>query len=283
METTPISTTERLTKLRWFHPTPARLLVILLVIEAILLLSEQWFPKGWTVLIAIAAVGITMALMLIWWLAALCFRWRFQFSLRSLLVATVAVAIPFSWLAVEMKKMREQRAAVEWVKKMGVYIRYDYQPSNGTTNAPLGPVWLRKLFGDDFFANVSEVQFNDTQLTDTGLERIKGLSELQGLSLTNTQVTDTGLEHLKGLTKLAKLSVNRQVTDAGLDCLKGLPHLQWLSLSRTQITDAGLERLKRLSELQYLFLYNTHVTERGVKELQQALPNCKIYGPQEPR
>jgi hypothetical protein len=55
--------------LRWFHPTPARLLVILLVAEGILLLSQPWFPK----------------------------------------VLTVVVAIPFSWLAVEMKRAREQR------------------------------------------------------------------------------------------------------------------------------------------------------------------------------
>ena len=59
--------------------------------------------KGWTVLIAMAAVGLTMLLMLLWLLAALLFRWRFQYSLRSLLLLVVAVAIPCSWLAVEMK------------------------------------------------------------------------------------------------------------------------------------------------------------------------------------
>ena len=34
----------------------------------------------------------------------LIFRWRFQFSIRSLLVLTVAVAVPCSWLAVEVKE-----------------------------------------------------------------------------------------------------------------------------------------------------------------------------------
>ena len=68
-----------------------------------------------------------MVLMLLWLVLALCFHRRFQFSLRSLLVATVAVAIPFSWLAVEMKAAREQREAVEGIEKSGGIVGYDYQ------------------------------------------------------------------------------------------------------------------------------------------------------------
>ena len=55
----------RLPKLRWYQPTPGRLLVLLLAVEGTLLLSEQfrWFAfnewKGWTVLIAIATVTVT--------------------------------------------------------------------------------------------------------------------------------------------------------------------------------------------------------------------------------
>ena len=49
---------------RWFVPTPGRLLVVLLAVDGLLWLSErfQWFAfnqhKGWTVLIAVAAVGV---------------------------------------------------------------------------------------------------------------------------------------------------------------------------------------------------------------------------------
>ena len=82
-------------KCRWFVPTPGKLLAILLAVEGVLLLSERWFPKGWAVLTAFAAVGVFLILMLIWFGVALVFRWRFQFSLRSLLLLTVAVAIPF--------------------------------------------------------------------------------------------------------------------------------------------------------------------------------------------
>ena len=131
METDSLPTAEqKQPKLRWFHPTPGRLLIVLLAVEGVLLLSErfQWFPfnerKGWTVLIAIGSVGVAMVLMFVWWVFALLFRWRFQFSIRSLLVLVVIVAIPFSWLAVEMRWAREQREAL---KIMGGSVNYDYQ------------------------------------------------------------------------------------------------------------------------------------------------------------
>ena len=105
----------------------------LLALEGFLLLSEwfQWFAfnrhKGWTVLIAVASVGVAFVLMFLWFLAALVFRRRFQFSILSLLVLTVVVAIPCSWLATEMKQARKQREAVEEIKKAGGRVAYDYQ------------------------------------------------------------------------------------------------------------------------------------------------------------
>ena len=51
-------------------------------------------------------------------------------------------------------------------------------------------------------------------MTDAGGEHLKGLIQLQQLSLDNTQVTDAGLEHLKGLTQLQTLFFDStKVTD----------------------------------------------------------------------
>ena len=119
-------------KLRWFHLTPGRGVVGLLVLELLLICSErfEWFAfnrhKGWTVLIGLAAIVVVMLLMFLWFLAALLFRLRFQFSIRSLLLLTVVVAIPCSWLAVEREQARKQQAAVEAIKKLGGEVMYDY-------------------------------------------------------------------------------------------------------------------------------------------------------------
>jgi len=54
------------------------------------------------------------------------------------------------------------------------------------------------------------------------------LSQLRRLDLDGTQVTDSGLENLRGLTQLRDLNLNgTDVTDAGVQLLrKALPNCQ---------------------------------------------------------
>ena len=263
-------------KHRWFCPTPAWLVLGLLAATGFLFVSEKyrWFTfnqhRGWTVLIAVDCVGVALLAVLFWFIIALIFRLPFQFSIRSLLALVVVVALPFSWLAAEMKKAREQKAAVTEIKKVGG-VAYDYDDHVTRLNRgiwgdiytgvwevdrPPGPAWLRKLLPDDFFAEVATVGFDASQVTDAGLEHLDSFSHLQELSLADTQVTDAGLEHLKGLSQLKQL---------------------WLD--RTQVTDAGLEHLDGLFQLQVLSLNGTKVTAAGVAKLRKALPKCKIDWP----
>jgi hypothetical protein len=293
-------------KPRWYHLTPDRFLLCLLLAVGVLFLSEWfcWFPfnemKGWPVLIAIATVCGAVLFLLLWFAVSLIFRRRFQFSLRSLLVFVLLCAVVSSWFAVRMKQAREQREVLEIiVVRLGGTIVYDHWEMVGPALPRAAS--SRKLLGADFFSDVFLLYLDGTQVTDAGLEHLKGLTALQGLSLDGTQVTDAGLEHLKGLTALQGLYLDgTQVTDAGLEHLKGLTALQWLYLDGTQVTDAGLEHLKGLTALQELWLgdtqvtdaglehlqglrsleevdlSNTKVTDEGVKKLQQTLPNCRI-------
>ncbi len=295
-------------KCRWFSPQPSWLVLCLLAATAFLFLSERFGfhqHKGWSVVIAVASVGALMALMLAWFVIALVFHLRFQFSIRLLLVLAVAVALPFSWLAVEMKKAREQRGVIEALEKLRAEVAY-----YGTFEGPAqvaqlpGSVWLRTLLGDDFFVAPYLVRFDSTMVTvtdadlehlqglsqlqrlglegtgvtDAGLDHLKGLTQLQVLLLNGTKVTDAGLEHLKGLSQLQVLCLNgTKVTDAGLERLEGLSQLRVLWLNGTKVTDAGLERLEGLSQLRELGLNGTKVTDAGVKKLQQALTNCMVF------
>ena len=49
-----------------------------------------------------------------------------------------------------------------------------------------------------------------------------------------------------------------------------------VSLWQTQRTDAELKALAPVKNLTSLNLSDTHVTDAGLKELRQALPNCRI-------
>jgi hypothetical protein len=269
-------------KIRWFYPTLGRLLVVLLAVEGILVLSKwfYWIPKGWAVLIAIAGVGVVMLFMVLWFVLALLFRWRFQFSIRSLLMLTIAVAIPCSWLAVEMEQANGQKELVENLKKHGAAVGYDYQvdssgPISGGTQP--GPARLRKMLGDDFFRNLTYIGCCDFPLTETDLKHLRGMKELITLGFQNAGITDEGLEYVKELKQLQSLDLRFiPITDAGLKHLQGMKQLQILGLMKTNVTDAGLHHLEGMKQLTTLWLLDTKVTDAGVAKLQKTLPNLQI-------
>jgi len=251
-------------KRRWYHITPDRLIVGLLAFEFLLLLSEwfQWFAfnekKGYTVLIAVAAVCLVVVVMFVWLVVSLLFRWRFQFSLRSLVVLVVAVAVPLGWFGVKLREAERQRKAVEAIRAAYGKVLWDYEVDehgfDSGKQEPPAPAWLRKVVGDDFFADVLFVAFHDpTKVGDVVLDHVEGLSRVKALDLSGTQLTDAEVQQLKGLTELEQLF-----------------------LDDTHVTDVAVKHLKGLRRLEQLNLVNTQVTNKGINELRRALPDCWI-------
>ncbi len=249
-------------KCQWYCPTPGWLVLGSLLVTGLIWLSNwlEWptWHKGYAVLAAVAGVGLVLAVMLLWWLVALVFRWRFQFSVRTMLVLTLAVALPCSWLAVEMKDAREQKEAVEAVVGAGGSALYDFQidrRSNPTKSTVPGPAWMRKVLGSSFFTSVVgvEVVCNGT---DTISEKVEYLPRLQILWL---------------------VCYNRMNMDSSLMQLRRMTQLQDLDLTNCEVTDKGLKHLEGLVNLRSLNLCGDTITEQAVKRLQRALPNCKIY------
>ena len=302
---------------RWYHLTPDRLIFGLLAAEGFLILSEQfqWFAfnekKGWTVLIAVTAVCLLVVVMLLWFVVSLLFRCRFQFSIRSLAVLVVAVAIPCGWLTVKMRQAERQRKAVEAIEEGWGGVKHyemdEFLQMTGRQEPP-APAWLMKLVGVDFFADIAVVSLSstavgnetmehlsvltklevlllgDTNVSDLGLEHLTSMTKLEVLSLADTNVSDLGLEHLKGMTKLTRLTLSEtQITDLGLKHLGGMTSLLNLSLYCTHVSDVGLKHLKGLANLHYVDVSDTQVTVEGIKDLREALPSCAIYIGAQPR
>jgi hypothetical protein len=118
------------------------------------------------------------------------------------------------------------------------------------------------------------------KITGEELVHLKGLVNVEELSFRFEGVTDAALVNLKEMTKLKKLTIHftPNITGSGLVHLQAMTGLEYLNLSDTCVTDAGLEHLKGLSNLRTLVLSHTQVTEEGVKTLQEALPDCAIWG-----
>jgi hypothetical protein len=303
---------------RWIAVTPGRLVVGLVVVECLLWLSERfgWPPwhKGYAVLTTVMAVGAALAALLLWWLVALLYRWPFQFSIRSLLVLVVAVALPCSWLGVEMKNARQQSESEEAVRELAgnavtreLTVAYDYERDTAWLYKKLaarpGPKWLCAALGDDFFRQTEFVDLGTIRtsvhdaslpvlrnfsrlrvlfiggpgITDAGLDYLGGLNRLELLGIVNSNITDSGVARIAEL-RLPSLRclalVQVQVTDAAIESLAPLTGLTALSLTGTKIDDRGLERLKVLPRLENLDLCYTLVTDAGLKRLAE-LPNLK--------
>ena len=68
-----------------------------------------------------------------------------------------------------------------------------------------------------------------------------------------------------------------QITDAGLKELRNIKHLTMLELFGCQkITDTGLKELKEFKHLTVLNVGRTQITNAGVKELTESLPETEI-------
>ena len=80
-----------------------------------------------------------------------------------------------------------------------------------------------------------------------------------------TQITDAGLEHLKGMSKLRYLDLQEtRITDAGLDIIKGWSQLRRLTFASWQITYERVQKLKEeMPHCKSSFLDHAATTDVG--------------------
>lgn len=90
-------------------------------------------------------------------------RRLFQFSLRSLLVL---LTIGCLWLGWKTERVREQRETVQAIEALGGFVRYDWECYPASSEAPPGPVWLRRMIGDEFFQEPVSVWFDQITGSD---------------------------------------------------------------------------------------------------------------------
>jgi hypothetical protein len=125
--------------------------------------------------------------------------------------------------------------------------------------------------------NLEELTLIDLGISDAGLVHLVGVRKLHTLHASCPMLGDAGMTHLQTLRELLFLDLSgTHVTDAGLAQLKGLTKLQILLLEATSVTNAGLVHLKSMTKLTTLRVVQTQVTEAGAKELQKTLPNVQV-------
>ena len=218
-------------------------------------------------------------------------RRPFRFSLRSLLVLVVVLAIPLAWIGKERHQSKHEQEVADQLRKLGFEVELKGPYDSGFRGGPSQPGWrniARQVIGErivffrasshDFedltpLANLSRLQqlgLDDTNVSDlTPLARLRSLREI---ALSGTKVTD--LSPLAGLTELTFLKAC-YIPVSDVSPLKGLKKMEWVSIRGTKVTDisplAGLLALKEVD------VSGMSMSDEQVTKLQEALPNCSIY------
>ncbi len=99
------------------------------------------------------------------------------------------------------------------------------------------------------------------------------LLDLRAGRLLDAGIDDDGLARLGGLVHLTHLDLmgNRRITDAGARTLARFRRLTWLNLAGCHLTDAGLEHLHGLTDLRFLELGVSEVSDRALASLRDSL------------
>ena len=235
---------------------------------------------------------------------------RLTFSLRVFLAIAVILCLSLGWY---LHRAGSQRSSVSWVENNGGYVSYSRSVAGRWLKnwiaGLIGEDYVRniesvEIDGQDKgtkkrfdigpianFHNLKELVITNAELESlqplrrlSNLKvlnldgcRIKDLSPLPqmmvaDLSLNNTNVTD--LSPLRSLTSLKYLRLKSTPVE-DLSPLTELQNLEYLDLMRSRNVKK-FDSLTSLSQLKYLCVAYTGISEEDIKSLKASLPSCSI-------
>ena len=130
--------------------------------------------------------------------------------------------------------------------------------------------------------HITEFKLNGCyRLTDAAAKTIADkLPLLENLDMASTSCTDIALHHIsRHLTRLVTLNMAATaITDLGIGLIgHGLTRLKRLNVDQcTSVSDAGVEQLTSLTDLRYLSVASTRVTQTAADRLKTVLIHCAI-------
>jgi len=135
---------------------------------------------------------------------------RWQYSLRTLVIAVLVVAIGLKWALAEFDRARRCRMAVATIGAIGGHVYWVYRDYEDPGYRAIGPTRVLR-----------RVDLSGTEAADRQLSYLKELPNLYVVDLSNTKVTDAGLLHVASLRTLRYLKVaGSGVTNAGIQRLR---------------------------------------------------------------
>lgn len=249
-------------------------------------------------------------------------NWQ-RFSIRTLLLTITACCVLLAWIAAERSQTARETSAAQYLleRECTLTEHSNWNPRTGVWKLLLGDntaaqyrdVHLdeRKIENFDLrklhdLPEISDV-FGRENITDIGLQQLRGHPGIRMLMMWDAKITDAGLIHLRTIPRLTDLYLdNTLVTGPGLVHLEGLrleyvslsgtqlradelrhlqrlPVLRELNIAETPVGDAGLVHLRSIKTLRRVNVTLCPVTEAGVDDLLAALPDLIVFDRFRPR
>lgn len=132
---------------------------------------------------------------------------------------------------------------------------------------------------------LTELNLNRTKISGEGLRAIAGLTSLRKLELAGTNLHDDDLKTLKSLPSLSELNFGMsKLSDRGIEFLLPFTSLRALNLTDSPlVTDGAVASLRQMKQLKLLGILQSGITQAGVTELEDALPECMIVSVTNPQ
>lgn len=169
---------------------------------------------------------------------------RFQFSLKTLLAATLVVGALLGWVSIRLEKVRRERATIAAIERLGGKVNF------ATSNPP--DTLLHRLLSDKDDERYACNVHLPAKREET-VECLKLCAELEGLrllSIGRTRFEPGDLADLKRLTELRTLAVASTTHgDEILAIAAELPNLAVLQFASTPTTGAGLGKFAKSKSL----------------------------------
>jgi hypothetical protein len=266
---------------------------------------------------------------------------RVRVTIRRLMILVLVLGYGFGWIVLRAHVQRDAVHAIrlaggavyyEW-EMTRIPGRFSGDADDvrylGLDGRPPWPEWLVDRLGPDYFGHVVTVVLEDGRandavmaqvgrlgglevliiaapdgdLSDAGVDHLRGLprlrnfalgngpcrvtgavladlagaSRLQMLLLDRVRLDDADLVQLKNCPDLRRLTLSRcEITGVGLGRVNKLASLKLLNLARSPISDAGLAYLDRFPKLEYVSVSGSAVTDGGIARLRAARPEMKI-------
>lgn len=175
-------------------------------------------------------------------------------------------------------------ADADWIRRLGGSIEQD--SSGNTVAVHLSRTWVNdtEILKLASITTLEKLDLSHTRISDEGLLHLRPAKQIRELSLLYAeQITDLGLNAIKGWANLKQLNVRgTRISDPSLAIIGRLAGLESLDIANTGVTDKGLDSLVPLTHLKHLALGRTRFSANslGMLRLLTTLESLDLSGPQ---